>query len=99
MARTFKNTAKKHLFNTEILIAFRTACKYDSDFLRIEQMLWQECWRRNKGNPVIPDKEYNKQRFELWLDTARIIGEMAEFMPSNKDPIEEENVQATTRRL
>jgi hypothetical protein len=100
MAITFKNTAKKYLANQEILIPFRTACKYDSDFLRIEQYLWEECFRRNHGNPVIPDKEYNRERFGLFLDTDRVIGDMDEFFPkSEKTTTEEDNVQTTTSRL
>ena len=97
MAKNFKYSAFTHKKNTKILIEFRTAAKYDSDFYRIEQYLWEECWRRRDGKPVIPDKEYNKWRWGLWVDHARIIGDYDEFKPKRKE--ESEDLQATEGRL
>jgi len=106
MAKNFKDSASKHTKNTKILIEFRTAAKYDSDFLRIEQYLWEECWRRNKGKPVIPDKEYNKWRYNIFLERDRIIGDKEEFYQMCEEGSErrarekeKNNLQVTERRL
>tara|TARA_E500000331_G_scaffold161922_1_gene156894 strand:+ start:1399 stop:1677 length:279 start_codon:yes stop_codon:yes gene_type:complete len=77
MALTFKQCRKEN-YNTKLLKQFRTYCKYDNEWFRIENMLWDECIRRQKGESLIPDAEYYNQCNELYYDTNRQIGGMEE---------------------
>ena len=75
MAHTFQ-AQRKTSFRTKALIKFRTACKYDADYARIEGMLWQEHWRRNRGISYFPDKEYYREICNLYYSTGRDVGEI-----------------------
>lgn len=78
MALTFKQCRHDN-HSSKLLKQFRTYCKYDNEWFRIENMLWDECIRRQNGKSLIPDKEYYAQCQELFIDTGRQIGGMSEI--------------------
>ena len=79
MAKSFKEMQIKVRRNgvTKDFMRLWFSDKYWDEGL--EAHLWDECWRRQNKIQYIPDYYYDMARYDLWIDTGRVIGDSSEF--------------------
>ena len=88
MAKSFKQikTSSSRRGHYDVIRKeFNYACKYKDDWYYIEPLLWHEFRRREIGEKVLPDNQYNHERWKLYLDKGVIIGDFNEFTWGKKE--------------